>query len=668
MNIAASVRDIASPRNDFRAHRQAAPTHDLLASGTLTVGANYWASHAGLFMWRDWCPDVVDDDFRRLAATGLQMLRVFPLWPDFQPLNVLRGYHGQPVEFRHGELPLADPSGVDGSMLDRFDLLVELASRHGLDLIVGLIVGWMSGRFLAPPALEHLNAITDPVSIAWQVRFVDKFVRRFKTASAIKAWDLGNECNCMGAATKEQAWHWTATIANTIRAADPSRLVISGMHSLSVDPKGSWAIRDQAELTDILTTHPYPLFTPHCYREPLATMRPLLHATAETCLYTDLGGKPAFVEEFGTLGTMVCGENEVAAIVKVRLFDLWAHDCRGALWWCAHDQTALEKAPYDWLVVERELGLLRTNGAPKPVAQAFSEVRNAIDNLMSGALPPRRIDAVCILSPGQDNWGVAFSAFILAKQAGFDLRFHFSDQPLPKSDFYLLPSIKGFSALSREREEELWRKVEEGATLYVSFDENGFMGQWTHRSGSRIIKSSLRAESCRFSMPCGQSTAKLTLNAPVSTEVEPSEARVLAREDNGAPIFLHGQWGKGSVYSLMVPLEACLAEETGAFAPDTMQHFWEIYRQIAHEVLSNRALRKKSPWIGVTEHEDDNGNLIVVLSNYMGREISDDLDIASGYEWICALYGPEPLTVPEGILRVTLPEGGTAIWQLRRSA
>lgn len=30
--------------------------------GTFSIGCNYWASHAGTAMWRDWRPDVVRRD------------------------------------------------------------------------------------------------------------------------------------------------------------------------------------------------------------------------------------------------------------------------------------------------------------------------------------------------------------------------------------------------------------------------------------------------------------------------------------------------------------------------------------------------------------------------------------------------------------------------------
>jgi thymidylate synthase ThyX len=33
-----------------------------LRSGELLCGCNYWASHAGMYMWRNWDPGVVEED------------------------------------------------------------------------------------------------------------------------------------------------------------------------------------------------------------------------------------------------------------------------------------------------------------------------------------------------------------------------------------------------------------------------------------------------------------------------------------------------------------------------------------------------------------------------------------------------------------------------------
>ncbi|GAT32222.1 cellulase [Terrimicrobium sacchariphilum] len=638
-------------------------TAEFLGSGILTTGANYWASHAGIFMWQDWRPDIVREDMRLLSGAGLQILRVFPLWSDFQPIHSQRGYHGNHIEFRLGEDPLPDnvavASGVSEEMLDRFGVLADLAEEFGLQLIVGLITGWMSGRFFAPPALESRNAITDPLSIRWQVRFVSALIRRFETHPAIRAWDLGNECNCMGPAARDQAWLWTATLANAIRVADPTRPIISGMHSLDADPTKTWTIRDQAEHTDILTTHPYPLFTPHCHREPLDTMRPLLHASAETCLYADLSGKPTFVEEFGTLSPMGFGEEASAAMVKVRMFDLWAHDCRAALWWCAHDQRHLTQAPYDWLAVERELGLFRDDGSPKPVLDALSEAHTSINSLPIDRLPRRRTEAVCLLTPGQDNWGVAYSTFVLAKQAGFDLTFHYVDRALPDAGLYLLPSMKSYSALSRGRERELWEKVAAGATLYVSFDAAGFLSDWVGNSGIEVLNSSERAGESRFHR--AKDDVPFSLAAAWRIRVRTSRAQVLASESDGNPVFLVSEYGKGRVYSLMLPLEASVAVAPEAFLPETLQPFWELYRDFADHALASRVIRKNSPWLGVTEHPDDDDGVIVVFINYSPLPMEDEVSVAPAYRWAETWLGSEPVSCGKNRLRLQIPPHSTVV-------
>ena len=115
------------------------------------------------------------------------MLRVFPLWPDFQPIHLLRGGAGQPQEIRFGELPLPDDeigqAGVSSEMLERFRYFADCAGKYGLKLIVGLITGWMSGRLFVPPALEGLNVLTDPTALQWQMRFVHCFVTSFEIPS-----------------------------------------------------------------------------------------------------------------------------------------------------------------------------------------------------------------------------------------------------------------------------------------------------------------------------------------------------------------------------------------------------------------------------------------------------------------------------------------------------
>jgi hypothetical protein len=639
---------------------------DFLPAGRFTVGANYWASHAGMHMWRDWRPDVVREDLARLADAGLQVLRVFPLWPDFQPIYQLRTGNGRPHEFRHGEdpLPLLPGNGIaDGVapvMLDRFRTLADLADAQGLTLIIGLITGWMSGRLFVPAGLEGLNPITDPLSLMWQTRLATRLVRDFRDHPAIVAWDLGNECNVMGEATRAQAWVWTATLTGAIRGADPTRPVVSGMHSLTADPAAPWTIRDQAELTDVLTTHPYPLWTPHCDQDVLDSLRPALHAAAETRLYADIGGRPAFAEEIGMMGPMVADEETAAAFARASLFSLWAHDCRAALWWCACDQGHLTHPPYDWQACETELGLLRRDGTPKPALHEIGAMRSAVQALPFSTLPPRRVEAVCVLTPGQDSWGVGQSAFLLAKQAGFELSFAFADSPLPASDLYLLPSLTGLSALTRRQSQALTDRVHAGATLYVSL-EDAFLAEFEALTG--LLVRARHQRSCPLTARFEAATPGLTWESSPSLryELTPTRAEVLGVEADGNPLFTRADCGRGRVYFLGFPLEAEMSIRPGIFQDGPAM--WRLYQQVAADALAGRALRKSSPQVGITEHPVSDRERIAVLINYTRETIHEEIALAPGWILADVPRGDQPCGERDG-LSVALAGMDAAVWRL----
>ena len=618
-----------------------------LSPHTFQLGCNYWASHAATGMWRNWQPDIVRADFNALRQNGLQLLRVFPLWSDFQPLHLLTGGGGYPVEFRFGETPLPDTpaghAGVDETMLDRFRQLADLAHEHGFQLIVGLVTGWMSGRLFLPPAFSNRNPITDPVVIQWEVRFVRHFVETFKDHPAIAAWDLGNECNVMGQnPTAEQAWLWTAAISSAIRAADPSRPIVSGMHSLTAEPGQAWGIRDQAELTDILTTHPYPIFTPHIGRDAANTIRPILHATAESLYYAGIGGKPCFAEEMGTTGPYVLADSLAGEFARASLFSLWAHDCRAVMWWCAFDQLHLENAPYDWCPVEHELGLLTRERLPKPAMQAFSAFRRFLDDF-GRPLPSRTIEAACILTQGQDQWAVADAAFILAKQAGLDVCFRMADQPLPDVPLYLLPSMRGLNSIRRRHWLSLLERIQAGAALYISLDD-AILSGLNEAAGVEMLT---RAQAnLPFEYTFGESVIRS--NGAARFTLRPTRAHILARDETGSPVFTHSEYGKGHIYLLTHPLELEQTLASGAFQHPGAHRIYQTISQIA---CANRACRAASAGIGLTEHPINDAERIIVAINYSGESCDNPLTLAHGWEISQVHYGnPRQVRARDGLV------------------
>ncbi|NQT93444.1 MAG: beta-mannanase, partial [Lentisphaerae bacterium] len=413
----------------------------------------------------------------------------------------------------------------------------------------------------------------------------------------------------------------------------------------------SWTIVDQADVTDLLTTHPYVYFTPHCDHDPITTLRSCLHSAAETRMYADIGGKPCLIEEIGTLGPAMASESVSAAFLRTALFSGWAHDGHGLLWWCGFDQDGLAQAPYDWNALECELGLFRADGSGKPVAEEFSAFRRFCDALPFETLPPRRREAVCLLGYDQDAWAAAYSTFVLAKQAGFDIEFQHASQPLRDAELYLMPSIAGQGPIHRARWLALLERVHAGATLYISW-EDGFLPRFEALTSLRVHNRSRRRQT-EFEVDLNvlDETLHLTVQADRRIELEAVGATVLGAESDSRPIFARADYGNGRVFFLGFPLEIMLARQPGAFHGPAAQPFWKLYAHMALEsgALAGRIVTKSTPHVGVTEHELSSGRRVVILINYAPEPLRETLRLQPGWTVAETLHGTAPASAGQGL-------------------
>ena len=611
-------------------------------------------------MWSDWRPDVVDADLKQLAEAGLQVLRVFPLWPDFQPITQLydRRRAGR-MRYRHGEAPLPDDeagrAGVSAEALARFAEFADLAEQHGLKLIVGLVTGWMSGRLFVPPALEGRNVLTDPVAIMWQVRFVAHFVRRFRDHPAILAWDLGNECNCMAPGATPRGG---VGLDRRHRQRHPRR----GPRPARSSPAcTAWTAgprtaagpsQDQAELTDVLTTHPYPYFTPHCDQDPVNTIRTVLHATAESRWYADSAASPCLAEEIGTLGPMVASERSRPISSATCLFSLWAHDCHGLAL-----VVRLRPGPSD----PRALRLARRSsaswGCSAPTAARSRCWRDrplpprSWTTCRSARCPRGVTEAVCILTHEQDQWGAAYSSFVLAKQAGFDLEFQYDDQPLKR---------RPLPAAQRGR-----RRQHVAAHVARAVGARPTTGR---PSTSRTTTACSRRSERRSGWRCRRGAAGWVRWSSVWMGwMRPSQptrrsawrsgqpaAEVLGREADGNPIFTRASVRHGpDLLPRRADRDLYLANRPGGFhRPDAAPWWRHLPGDRRSPSSPQRAVQQTDPFVNLTEHPLDHGQRIVIAINYSPEPREVALEI------------PKPWIIDESWYAAR-PAAGAAGWQLR---
>ena len=598
------------------------PKCGIFEDGGFFVGCNYWAKNAGMYMWSQWRPDVIERELAELSKNGVEVMRVFPLWSDFQPLtgDCFAGGNYRSYRFRDNR-PLPNWTGVDDEMISRFAWFCDCAERNDIKLIVGILTGWMSGRQFVPPVFEEKNVLTDAGAVMWGTRFVKYFVKALKDKKAIVAWDYGNECNCMGGTSQAAFYNWMDHIGMAIRSQDASRPVVSGMHGLSTFEQARAPITLNGEISDVLCTHPYSFYVSGCGKEAFNTMRTALHPTAESLLYQHLGGKPCFVEEVGNLGTACNSDARTAAGMRTTMFSAWANDLKGCLWWCNSDQEVLEFPPYELTANERELGLLRQDYSPKPIMQEMKRFQEFRASLPFAKLPVRKTNAVIVVPEKSAGWIPGFGAYLLCRQAGIDPVFCGAESgKLPSAPLYVVCSSETDQSYSFPAQRRVFEKAKaDGATvlvLYCSHSRFTFLRQQT---GIEADYGCLSPIERTFAF--GGKTMKTSDNC--TEKLIARECEVLAKTEDGEPAFTKFAYGKGTVMLVNSPVDRLTISRTDVLTGADVMPYYLLFREAAKVAgIRTKVAKGECPYVGITEHPTADGRTVVVAINFEPREIT----------------------------------------------
>jgi len=167
----------------------------------------------------------IDLIMSHLQTTGLKVLRVW----GFNDVNQIPGT-GQ-VWFQSmvpGSTPQIN-TGVDG--LQRLDYVVSSAEAHGIKLIINFTNNWTDFGGMQAYVNFFGGAITDwytTATIQAQYKaYIAAVVSRYKTSTAVFAWELANEPRCTGCATSVIT-NWATGISAYIKSLDPNHMVTMG--------------------------------------------------------------------------------------------------------------------------------------------------------------------------------------------------------------------------------------------------------------------------------------------------------------------------------------------------------------------------------------------------------------------------------------------------------
>ena len=351
--------------------------------------------------WRQFDLQQVQTDFRRIRAAGLDSVRLFLLWEDFQP----------------------NPEEVDEAALQRLVDVADLAAAAGLDVMPTLFTGHMSGVNWIPRwALggvhgdERFRVITGGVPVDARLRnwYADEEVAASQELLATEAanalaghralwaWDLGNEnSNCMIPPSREAAAEWLDRISGAIRSVDPDRLITIGLHMEDLEQDRLLGPVEAGQVCDFLCMHGYPIYASWAAGTTDELLLPFLASITSwlggiDVLFAEFGlpsyrrGDPITERARAASSSTLVEEQEVAAYTKRSLEALHRAGTMGAMLWCYadYDQAIWHEPPLDEAMHERFFGLWRTDGSPKP---AIGELSGFVGR-------------DCLPSPGQPGW------------------------------------------------------------------------------------------------------------------------------------------------------------------------------------------------------------------------------------------------------------------------
>ena len=583
------------------------------------LGVNYWESKSAINMWSNFNEDVIRSDFTALKNAGVTHLRVFPLWPVFQPLTALYKTGGI-MEYTFGENPLpnteAGKAGVSEEAMQNFERFCSLANEFDLKLIVALITGHMSFRNYAPPAFDGKNLLTDHTVMKWQKRFVTYFVNRLKNQDCIIAWDLGNEPIHLQDLKSDNEpidsfYVWCSVIYGAVKSVDTVHPVISGLDEFSIE-QGYVNLKSIGDVCDIHTVHPYNIFQTNF--TPVNSLLPIIDLPFKCQICEDISDTATFPQEFGSIGYLNCSKQTEADFYRACLYATISHNFNGTMWWCAFDQGHHNFAPYRWNTIGSKYGFFDKDFNAKPIVKENVEFNKVLRKL-DGKLPPKNINATIIVQRDDGNCELLDKlrvTYSLLAQSNVSAKFIYAtDLEVEKSPLYFFPCPNGNISILKQTFDAVLNHVNEGSVLYISLD-CGLLRYVNEITGIDFAcrEKLFKENTVNFN---GEN---FKIQSTFNYVIENSNATTLAQDSNGNGVFFKAKYGKGYVCLLTLPLEKYLADNPTAFYKNDTANYQNFYREVIKLANVKRLADTNSKFVLLTENVIDENNAFICLINY----------------------------------------------------
>lgn len=338
---------------------------------TPRFGVNYTPSVGWFHHWLDFDLDTVRADLDAITGLGMDHIRVFPLWPLFQPNRTL----------------------IRPRAVEQLVALADAAAERGLDVHVDALQGHLSSFDFQPAWIQtwhRRNMFTDPEVLSGEAEYLRTLAAALADRPNFLGMTLGNETNQFSGdphpdpdrISPEQAAAWLERMLEACEAGAPGRF------HLHCSYDAAWYLDDHpftpahsARIGAATAVHSW-VFNGTAQRYGAKSTASEHHAAYMIELskaWADAPDRPVWLQEFGAPAPHVPAEHAAEFTRATIANALDCTDLWGVTWWCSHD---VDRALADFPELEYSLGLLTNDQQPKPagleIAKLVGEVRERV--------------------------------------------------------------------------------------------------------------------------------------------------------------------------------------------------------------------------------------------------------------------------------------------------
>jgi len=343
---------------------------------------NYVPSSQWWYSWVDWDAESIRADLAAIAGLGGDHIRIHCLWPVFQP----------------------NPSLVSPTMLNRLRDLHDIADEVGLDVVVTLFNGWLSGFDFRPDWLPaSANVFADEPTLVAQELLIQRVGEAVGAHPRFLGIDLSNEpsviaMNVPNRSTTAQGDAWLKRMFAAVSRATPSRLATVGMDHLPWMTDGTPFTRASvAEFGTVTSVHAWTYFTGALERygvDGTGTQRITEYLLELARAYSADPQRPVWLQEFGVSGEWMAPDAMERYVTDATEAALGVDGLWGVTWWASHD---IDRRLGGFAALEYDLGLLTVDNAVKATGERFRDAA-----LAARALPnPPQKSVALVLADGR---------------------------------------------------------------------------------------------------------------------------------------------------------------------------------------------------------------------------------------------------------------------------